>query len=524
MNNYYTIKILLKEVHSRIEYSYFEQAFSFQKNSINLCFYKDNEEFKIVINSEKNNTACYLQESGKEPKTNAAHFFNSLKQLQVKAIRQIEGERALEFIFSENISLICTLFGSSANAFLLEQGKVVESFKHSKKWVSKLESNLFPVFSNTSKNIKSAKAIVLDEAPKLPRHWIDELIHYSNVLESDEIMLRQKAKEWVQVLETKPNPRLLSDHRFTLFPFSVLPLETKYEFETVNEAIRRCWSIVQNENNLKTEKDLWITRFSQKIRYLEGIINQGEQKEKQEKQFELWQEFGHLLMSQPEPQRKLTLIEVQNYFNQNEKISIPLKHDISLLENAERYYKRATNAKKSIQIVEKQAKHASIQLEELKPVFIELLNCLRYQAFTDWKKKYSKVLDSLKDQKGNAQESEGFAIFRIDGYDIWMGKNAKSNDLVLQNAHKEDLWFHARGVGGSHVLIRMNKQKENPPKQVMEKIASLAAWHSQAKGSSMVPVQVARRKFLRKPKGADAGLVIVDKEEVLLVSPKRDIE
>lgn len=524
MNNYYTIKILLKEVHSRIINSYFEQAFSFQKNSITFCFYKDNEEFQLVVNSEKNNTACYLQETGKEPKTNAAHFFNSLKQLQVKAIRQIEGERAIEIIFSETISLICTFFGSSANAFLIEQEKVVESFKYSKKWISKQKSELFPAFTDTSKNLKTAKTIVLDEAPKLPRNWIDELIQYSDVLEADESTLRQKAKDWKQILEVNPNPRLLIDHRFTLFPESVLPLETKYEFKTVNEAIRRCWSIVQNENNLKVEKDLWKARFSQKIRYLEGIISQGEQKEKQEKQFELWQEFGHLLMSQPQPQRKLAHIEVQNYFNQNELISIPLKDEISLLENAERYYKRATNAKKSIQIVAKQAKQASIQYEVLKPIFADLLSCERYQAFADWKKKYAQILDSLKDQKGDAQESDGFASFRIDGYDIWMGKNAKSNDIVLQKAHKEDLWFHARGVGGSHVLIRMNKQKENPPKPLMEKIASLAAWHSQAKGSSMVPVQVTRRKFLRKPKGADAGLVVVDKEEVLLVSPKRDIE
>jgi len=82
--------------------------------------------------------------------------------------------------------------------------------------------------------------------------------------------------------------------------------------------------------------------------------------------------------------------------------------------------------------------------------------------------------------------------------------------------------LHARGVSGSHTIIRMRKNRENPPIDILEKAASIAAWHSQAKGQSLAPVQFTRRKFLRKPKGAAAGLVKVDKEEVLMVKPLRN--
>ncbi len=272
---------------------------------------------------------------------------------------------------------------------------------------------------------------------------------------------------------------------------------------------------------LKEEKDYWMSRLQQRLRYLEGLVGQASSKQKQEKQAETWQNWGHLLMSQPNPHQKVKFVRVFDYFETQQEIEIPLKEELNLLENANRYYLRSTNSRKSIEILEKQAKTALRQLEELKPVLLELAGCSRYQHFADWKKAHQPYLNSFSTQKQGEHETDGFASLQIDGYDIWMGKNAKSNDLILQRAHKEDLWFHARGVGGSHVLVRMNKRKENPPKPFMEKIASLAAWHSQAKGSSLVPVQVTRRKFLRKPKGGDPGLVLVYKEEVFLVKPDR---
>jgi predicted ribosome quality control (RQC) complex YloA/Tae2 family protein len=520
MNNYYTIKILLQEIHSRLLNSVFESAFSVNKNSLNICFLKDDNELRIVLNFDKGLTSCYMLEHGFDPKSNTAFFFDELKGLSLKNLTQLEGERVLVFEFSYKKFLYLSLFGSIPNAYLVEDNIVKEAFKQEKTKIGKSITSLFPAFSTITNEPLTPKQAVLSAEPKLPRQFIDELIHYAGPISALEDW-KAKAAKWVEELETSPNPRLLVDHRFTLFSEKTLPIESKLEFEHVNDAIRRSWSIIVNEGRLKEEKDHWIIRLQQRLRYLEGLIEQASNRDKKEKQAETWQNWGHLLMSQPNPQQKVKQIHVFDYFESQQVIEIPLKEDLSLLENANRYYQRSSNSRKSLEILEKQAQAAKRQVDELQPLLLELAACTRYQHFVDWKKAHQAYLSSFSTQKETQQETDGFASFQIDGYDIWMGKSAKSNDILLQRAHKEDLWFHARGVGGSHVLVRMNKRKENPPKVFMEKIASLAAWHSQAKGSSLVPVQVTRRKFLRKPKGGDPGLVLVDKEEVFLVKPDR---
>ena len=107
----------------------------------------------------------------------------------------------------------------------------------------------------------------------------------------------------------------------------------------------------------------------------------------------------------------------------------------------------------------------------------------------------------------------------VMGHKVWIGKSARDNDEMLKRCHKEDVWLHARGESGSHVVIRMDQKKQDPPKQVLEQAASYAAWHSKSKGSSLVPVIVSRRKYVVKSKGSVPGTVRVLKENVVHVPP-----
>jgi len=107
-----------------------------------------------------------------------------------------------------------------------------------------------------------------------------------------------------------------------------------------------------------------------------------------------------------------------------------------------------------------------------------------------------------------------------DGYEVWVGRNARQNDrLTLQYARKYDLWMHARGVGGSHTVLRLPGKSVHPPAAVVEQAAAIAAYFSKARTSSMVPVIVTERKYVRKPRKSRPGTVIVERERVLLVEP-----
>ena len=112
-----------------------------------------------------------------------------------------------------------------------------------------------------------------------------------------------------------------------------------------------------------------------------------------------------------------------------------------------------------------------------------------------------------------------FKQFVVEGFTILVGKNAQNNDLLTQKyAYKEDLWLHAKDVSGSHVLIKYQAGKTFP-KKVIEKAAQIAAYFSKRRNETLCPVIVTPKKFVRKTKDLDAGQVIVEKENVIMVEP-----
>jgi predicted ribosome quality control (RQC) complex YloA/Tae2 family protein len=113
-----------------------------------------------------------------------------------------------------------------------------------------------------------------------------------------------------------------------------------------------------------------------------------------------------------------------------------------------------------------------------------------------------------------------FHTFSIQGFTVWVGKHARANELLLnQYSKKNDVWFHARDVAGSHVVVRSARGLEGLPKPVMEGAARLAAWFSKGRSQGWLPVQYTERKYVRKRKGGAPGEVLVEKEKVLVVQP-----
>src|SRR5204862_822828 len=109
--------------------------------------------------------------------------------------------------------------------------------------------------------------------------------------------------------------------------------------------------------------------------------------------------------------------------------------------------------------------------------------------------------------------------FFLDGYRIWVGKNAQSNDeLTLKYSYKDDLWLHAKDVSGSHVIVKFQSGK-NFPRNVVERAAQLAAYNSKRKNDTLCPVIYTQKKFVRKRKGDPAGMVVVEREDVIMVEP-----
>ena len=119
------------------------------------------------------------------------------------------------------------------------------------------------------------------------------------------------------------------------------------------------------------------------------------------------------------------------------------------------------------------------------------------------------------------KEISEFHEFEFDGFKIRVGKNSKNNDkLTFGNAYKEDLWLHVKDAKGSHVLLKYRSDRKFS-KIAIEKAAQLAAYYSKRSTEGLVPVIYTPKKYIRKRKGDPPGLVVVDKEEVLLVEPEK---
>lgn len=107
-----------------------------------------------------------------------------------------------------------------------------------------------------------------------------------------------------------------------------------------------------------------------------------------------------------------------------------------------------------------------------------------------------------------------------DGYEIVVAKNALHNEVLLSRiAAPTDLWFHVRGTGSSHVIVRTGGHPERVPPATLQEAALLAARHSPARHSSLVPVSYTQRKYVTKVKGAGAGRVTYRREKTLFVEP-----
>ncbi len=107
-----------------------------------------------------------------------------------------------------------------------------------------------------------------------------------------------------------------------------------------------------------------------------------------------------------------------------------------------------------------------------------------------------------------------------EGWDVLIGRTSEGNDhLTVHMARPEDYWFHAHGCPGSHVVLRRGKGPNEPSKATLDEVASWAAYHSKARTAGKVPVNWTLKKYVRKPRGAKAGLVYIEREKTILVRP-----
>jgi predicted ribosome quality control (RQC) complex YloA/Tae2 family protein len=131
-----------------------------------------------------------------------------------------------------------------------------------------------------------------------------------------------------------------------------------------------------------------------------------------------------------------------------------------------------------------------------------------------------------RDRRGRRDAALPYRVFRTTGgLEVRVGRGARGNDaLTLRHSAGNDFWLHARDVAGAHVILRWTDREANPPQSELMEAATLAALHSRARTSRLVPVDYTRRKYVRKPRRSPPGRVVFERGKTLFVEPDAEVE
>jgi predicted ribosome quality control (RQC) complex YloA/Tae2 family protein len=300
----------------------------------------------------------------------------------------------------------------------------------------------------------------------------------------------------------------------------------RHHFPGMNETLdfyylhkNKALSLQQKKGELTSIVKKEIQRCEKKA----GLQQETIQEAKNAEQYRLW---GELLTANLHCLTQGKEAQVSNYYDPTGEIEIiPLKQHLSVGENAQRYFAYYQKCKNATVKAQKQLLETKKELGYLDSLANSIDNVTTLTETAEIREEiqqagYLKETTKAKAQKKNKTHQPSLpAKIIIDSWVIYYGKNNRQNDLLtMKTAKAEDLWFHTKDIPGSHVLIKNPDNKVIPP-EITEKAAMLAAYHSQARHSTNVPVDYTKRQNVWKPQGAKPGFVLYTHQHTLYVTP-----
>jgi predicted ribosome quality control (RQC) complex YloA/Tae2 family protein len=303
-------------------------------------------------------------------------------------------------------------------------------------------------------------------------------------------------------------------------------VQRRENFDTINQA----WITFISTHGQKKEGDKQWQEIrnvlKKRVSYLERTldkISDAEKLEQRKKESEL---KGHLLQTFaheiPKGQNKVTLPNI--FSATQEKVEIKLNPAKTIHENAQKYYSKFKN-------IEEQRENLIVKKDtfehELTECHVLLRRAQKQPSPKEINNLYTKLIDmNLIQAQGVKQvdrDNLAYSFNRLvlgKKWEIYIGKNAANNDLLtFKFSRKYDLWLHAQGVPGSHVVIRKPDRTQNPPQKIIEQAASIAAFNSDAKHATTVPVNITEVRYVRKPRKSPPGTVTIANAKTLFVKP-----
>jgi len=478
IRHHFTLEHLAHVLDERLRDATLVEAYTQEKDTCVLIFIKGAETMHVLISVEHAYGTVSITGNANRARKNTIDVFRSRLGQKCTAVKKVIDDRIISFWMADCMINVYLFSGGSGNVVVTQNGVIVDAL-----------SDKATVVGTT---IEPSEHVA-----QLGKWYQAELQH------NPDVEAQCKATREYFVLK-RPN-----DVLFSLIPITGWDIENRTT--DIFEAIR--WVISSRRNRqllAASKKQLLAQRSQDKIR-LQRSINGIEKEDIAAGRIATYRGFGDMLLTYSEPNATgLTHVEIEGFADH--AISVPLDKEKTVVENANNYYQKAKKSEKALQISKAKLPSLQKQLERVTEEiqFIEENNNL---------KELEKLMQ--KTEQKNLSPATKFREFPLEGgFVVYVGRNASNNDeLTMRYAKANDLWFHARGVSGSHTILRCPEGMEKPPKKILEAAASIAAYYSGARNAKYVPVAYTQKKHVRKFKGANVGAVTLERETVVMVPP-----
>ena len=511
----FTIERLATELNDWLAQSTLKDIFSTSKTDLYFVF-SDKKGFKIQFFQGQ----AFFQFPGVEffPTKNRMAQFSVAHSQVVVSVNAHPNSRSFDILLSNNQRIVFKLFGKFSNVILFDKNP-------SDIFCINFQKDLqtpFSIYANSGSVINHAFHNWQD-FEKAHRWFGIEALSY---LENSGYFVSENREKTFDKFNNQYLRNQVSILKKTndLFQLSGFPdSDAIGKYPKIMDAFNDFTRLFIGAESFKNKKQSQLSNLEKQLHNKDKLFLDLQKSLEAIKHKRSYSEIGNLIMANLHSIHIGTAqVEVFDFYN-NAKTVLKIKAEITPQQNAALFYQKAKNQVKEVEFKQKSLEAVFHQIKKLE------LQIEKLKEADDSKK--LKVLDKsnnhLNKSKGNGLDSgdkeKSFTLpyraYKIGDYDILVGKNSKANDeLISKYASKNDLWFHAKDVSGSHVVIK-NPSSKPIPAPVIEQVASLAAWYSKAKSNKLASVIYTLRKFVRKPKGSPPGQVIVERETGILVEP-----
>ena len=559
-----TMSVLAKELNERLQTGQIQKLYQIDKTTLLFKIRALNEDQSLVITVGAT-PAMYLskplQDLPKEPSSLCMFLRKHIEGSRIVKVEQINGDRImciqtdkLEMDGSITSTFIYVeLMGKYSNCIFVQDGVILESLIHVSPLMNRERSispklhyelppnanrvSLMDFDYNEIKNLltsfgdgtvqQSIRAIfngfgkpLLDEVLLASNLSGNEII--SDLIPTQVDALAKALYELkIKLNESNGLLTLINDNNkkahatFILQNYKVLK-----EYSTISEALEES---IHNTKSIHTADKELEKILTAAIKKEEGRHQKIKDELDDTNKMDTYKLYGDILMINAHLQVQYEpSIQLPNLLSEDgELLTIPLKPNLTIVENGQWYYKLYTKLKNRMVSGEYQLNASTTKLEYLKSILYSITLATTRESLEEIRKECMDVGIIKKSKKPLSYKlgKSNYIHLTIDEGEIFIGRNNQQNEYLTHRfAKPTDIWFHTQDIQGSHLILRLNVE---PDDMILSKVAQYAAYFSKARETSKVPVDYTYIKNIKKPPGSPLGFVIFNTHQTMIVEPKK---